>query len=295
MKTLPLLLALALPLSAQNLLPENPHQFGRSHAEIKNGELQINLTPGKWSAVSKRLPLKKGYYQLSFEHNAPAGARMAFSLTPQNRKEYGRQFRDPFPDGSPRRMNGFLYQPEDGPVQINIFAEGKSPVTIPVRNIRLTAFHPDATFKLEPDPRSTPFWGPQWTYRNTNYKFEYTDAEDHIDGGKALRFHPEDGKKATIQTSAFPVLPGKEYQISLWLKASAEIPANFLIDGWVSGGKKHWYLMKKIRLGTGWQEYSMRFTAPEEAVYRGMMTLKVELNAPVQWLDIKTAELKELK
>jgi len=48
MKTLPLLLALALPLSAQNLLPENPHQFGRSHAEIKNGELQINLTPGKW-------------------------------------------------------------------------------------------------------------------------------------------------------------------------------------------------------------------------------------------------------
>lgn len=53
--------------------------------------------------------------------------------------------------------------------------------------------------------------------------------------------------------------------------------------------------MKKIRLETGWQEYSIRFTAPEETLYRGMMALKVELNAPLQWLDIKTAELKELK
>ena len=164
-----------------------------------------------------------------------------------------------------------------------------------VRNIRLTAFHPSAVFKQEPDSRFTPFWGPQWNTRNTNYKFEYTGAEDHIDGGKALRFRPENGKKAAIQSAAFPVLPGKEYQISLWLKASAAIPAAFFIDGWVPGGKKHWYRMKKIRLETGWQEYSIRFTAPEETLYRGMMALKVELNAPLQWLDIKTAELKELK
>ena len=50
MKTTPLLLALALPISAQNLLPENPHQFGRSCAEVKNNGVQINVTPGKWSA-----------------------------------------------------------------------------------------------------------------------------------------------------------------------------------------------------------------------------------------------------
>ncbi len=295
MKTTPLLLALALPISAQNLLPENPHQFGRSCAEVKNNGVQINVTPGKWSAVTQRLPLQKGYYLLSLEHNTPAGTRITLSMFPQNRKEYGRQFSDFAPNGSPRTMNGFLYQPEDGPARINIFAESKSPAAVMVRNIRLTAFHPSAVFKQEPDSRFTPFWGPQWNTRNTNYKFEYTGAEDHIDGGKALRFRPENGKKAAIQSVAFPVLPGREYQISLWLKASAAIPAAFFIDGWVPGGKKHWYRMKKIRLETGWQEYSIRFTAPEETLYRGMMALKVELNAPLQWLDIKTAELKELK
>lgn len=293
--SLALLTALAAPLSAQNLLPENPHQFGRSNAEVKENSLQINVLPDKWNAVTKTLPLKQGYYRISFEHNAPAGVKMTLNTTPQNQKEYGRYYPDNRPDGTWRIMTGYLYLPEDGPGRINITAEGKTPAAVTVRGIRMEAFRPVADFKIATDEKSVPFWAAQWNFRNTDCKFEYVGSDDHIDGGKTLRFSPENGEKASVQSFHFPVQTGKTYQISLWLKASAAIPANISIDGWVTGKGAHWYRLEKVRLGTEWQEYSIRFTAPEEKIYRGMMCLKIEMGAPAKYIDIKQAELKEVK
>ena len=292
--TLSLAATLTLPLFSENFLPQNPHEYGRSNVTIqKYGSIQLNSKKGAWCALQKKVALKKGYYRISFDHNAPAGVVMKINASLTSKKDFGREYADLAADGSNHTLAGYIFLPEDDTLKINIFADGNG--NIDVRNIRLEPFAA-GDLTLEISDKASPFWGPQWAYRNTKYKFGYVDADDHIDGGKALRIRPEGGKAAIFQSFHFPVLPGKNYEMTFWLKASADVRAVLHVDGWVNGeGVRHWYKTAGVRLGKEWQEFKLAFTSPEDNCYRGMMCLKIALPDGAEFVDLKQCELKEVK
>ena len=179
--TLSLAATLTLPLFSENFLPQNPHEYGRSNVTIqKDGSIQLNAKKGAWCALQKKVALKKGYYRISFDHNAPAGVVMKINASLTSKKDFGREYADLAADGSNHTLAGYIFLPEDDTLKINIFADGNG--NIDVRNIRLEPFAA-GDLTLEISDKASPFWGPQWAYRNTKYKFGYVDADDHIDGG----------------------------------------------------------------------------------------------------------------
>ncbi len=278
---------------AENLLPENPHKFGRSNAEIRDAGWRINALPEKWNAIQATLPLKQSYYRLRFEYQAPPGVTVKLRTMPESTPEYVRQYMDSHPDGKWRTMTGWLRLPADGPAKIIVAVETPTPQTVEVRNLQMEAL-PEEPIRIVVDETAAPVWQAQWALRDTKYAFTYVDAPLHIDGGKALRFTPEPGGKANIQSQSFPVQAGKKYRLSVWIRSSVEVAGEVQIDGWVNKGPTHWYQTERTRLAGEWKEYLLPFTAPEEAVYRGLMCVQIRSNAPVDWLEVKDIECKEM-
>ena len=60
---------IAIPLfAAENLAPQELNRYGRSNVVVKEGEFLYHAAPGKWTCVTWKAPLKKGYYRYSLEY-----------------------------------------------------------------------------------------------------------------------------------------------------------------------------------------------------------------------------------
>ena len=132
-------------------------------------------------------------------------------------------------------------------------------------------------------------WKLLWRFRNSASLLELIPAEDHIEGGYAVKLTPEKGVRAGVESVCLPAEGNRNYRASVWLKADRELPVIFTADGWVSG-EKHFYRFRKVLVTPEWQCYS--FETPELARFRGMLRIQITPAGDYAWLAIKDASLE---
>ncbi len=289
----------AIPLfAAENLAPQELNRYDRSNVVVKEGEFLYHATPGKWTCVSWKTPLKKGYYGYSLEYRGvgvvPPQTVLKTAVTPEVQSEQYRRGWDvaEFSEAW-KRVTGVFYMPADGTARTAAFLECKAPASVMVRNIKFFPLSEKerVSVKVETAADLTLQWRLLWRFRNSASLLELVPAEDHIEGGFAVKLTPEKGVRAGVESVCLPVEENRNYRASVWLKADRELPVRFTADGWVSG-EKHFYRDRKVLATPEWQHYTFEFKTPELARYRGVLRIQITPAGDCNWLQIKDAALK---
>ena len=285
---------------SENLLPENPQKYGRSSATIKDGGFRIDALPGKWCAVTSKVPLKKGYYRFTLEYKAggetPAGTILKVVLSPEILKEkYRREYNANQFSGTWKTLSGYLCMPSDGDGRINAYVECRQPAGIMIRRLKLEPLTEKqlSTVRVESEKDLAMQWEPQWKFRDTASRLELVPSEDHIEGGYALKITPAKGIRTAVAGIAVPAPENSFCRVSVWLKSTPEIPVIITADGWAPG-EKHWYKSLKIRTAKEWQCFSFEIKTPELSRYRGMLRIQITPCADYSSLQIKDAMLTRI-
>lgn len=286
-------------LAGENLLPEDLYKYRRSNATVKSDGFLYDVKPGKWNNISVQVPLKKGFYRFSFEYKSSGkvstGTVLKAVLQPENPKgKYRRQYNVKEFSGAWEKLSGYLCMPTDGNASLNVYIECKLPIEVAIRKLRLEPFMAEqlSTIKLESEKGLAVPWEPQVKFRNSASRMELVPAEDHIEGGYALRILPEKGVRTAVAGIAVPAMENSDYRVSAWLKSDTEMPVILTADGWVPG-EKHWYKKQKFRVTGEWQRFSFDFKTPELSCYGGMLRIQVTPCADYNSLQIKDAMLEK--
>lgn len=289
----------AIPLfAAENLAPQELNRYGRSNVVVKEDGFLYQAVPGKWTCVTWKAPLKKGYYGYSLEYRGvgevPPQTVLKTAVKPEIQPEQYRRGWDvaEFSEAW-KRVTGVFYMPADGTARMDAYVECKVPVSVMVRNIKLFPLpeKEQASIKVETAADLVLQWKLLWRFRNTASRLELVPAEDHIEGGYAVKLTPEPGTRAGVESVSLPAEGNRNYQASIWLKADRELPVLFAADGWVSG-EKHFYRSRKVPVTPEWQRYTFEFKTPELARFRGVLRIQITPAGDCNWLQIKDAALK---
>lgn len=93
-------------------------------------------------------------------------------------------------------------------------------------------------------------------------------AEEHIEGGRALRVAPgADKGNFGVYSNLLPLQPGKKYKLSFWGRATQPTGIRLGLDGYLAGQAKHWHKLGAFQLTPEWQVYSMLFDSPDLKEY----------------------------
>lgn len=290
---------IAIPLfAAENLVPQELRRYGRSNVVVKEGEFLYHATPGKLTCVTWKTPLKKGYYGYSLEYRGvgevPPQTVLKTAVKPEVQPDQYRRGWDvaEFSEAW-KRVAGVFYMPADGTARMDAYVECKAPASVMVRNIKLFPLPEKelASVKVETAANLVPQWKLLWRFRNTASRLELVPAEDHIEGGYAVKLTPEPGTLAGVESVSLPAEETRNYRASVWLKADRELPVRFTADGWTSG-EKHFYRYRKVLVTPEWQRYSFEFKTPELARYHGVLRIQITPAGDCNWLQIKDAALE---
>ena len=286
---------IAIPLfAAENLAPQELRRYGRSNVVVKEGEFLYHATPGKLTCVTWKTPLKKGYYGYSLEYRGvgevPPQTVLKTAVKPE---EYRRGWDVAEFSEAWKRVAGVFYMPADGTARMDAYVECKVPASVMVRNVKLFPLSEKelASVKVETSSDLMLQWKLLWRFRNSSSRLELVSAEDHIEGGHAVKLTPEPGTRAGVESVSLPAEGNRNYRASVWLKADRELPVIFTADGWTAG-EKHFYRFRKISVAPEWQRYSFEFKTPELARYRGVLRIQITPAGDCNWLQIKDAALE---
>lgn len=290
---------IAIPLfAAENLAPQELRRYGRSNVVVKEGEFLYHATPGKLTCVTWKTPLKKGYYGYSLEYRGvgevPPQTVLKTAVKPEVQPELYRRGWDVAEFSETwKRISSIFYMPADGTARMDAYVECKAPASVMVRNIKLFPLPEKelASVKVETAANLVPQWKLLWKFRNSSSRLELVSAEDHIEGGHAVKLTPEPGTRAGVESVSLPAEGNRNYRASVWLKADRELPVIFTADGWVSG-EKHFYRFRKVLVTPEWQRYTFEFKTPELARFRGMLRIQITPSGDYAWLAIKDASLE---
>lgn len=289
----------AIPLSAaENPAPQELSRYGRSNVVVKEDGFLYHATPGKWTCVTWKTPLKKGYYGYSLEYRGvgevPPQTVLKTAVKPEVQSEQYRRGWDvaEFSEAW-KRVTGVFCMPADGTARMDAYVECKAPASVMVRNIKLFPLPEKelASVKVETAADLVLQWKLLWKFRNSSSRLELVPAEDHIEGGHAVKLTPEPGTRAGVESVSLPAEGNRNYRASVWLKADRELPVRFTADGWTSG-EKHFYRYRKVLVTPEWQRYSFEFKTPELARYRGVLRIQITPAGDCNWLQIKDAALE---
>ena len=292
---------IAIPLfAAENLAPQELRRYGRSNVVVKEGEFLYHATPGKLTCVTWKTPLKKGYYGYSLEYRGvgevPPQTVLKTAVKPEVQPDQYRRGWDvaEFSEAW-KRVAGVFYMPADGTARMDAYVECKVPASVMVRNVKLFPLSEKelASVKVETSSDLVLQWKLLWRFRNTASRLELVPAEDHIEGGYAVKLTPEPGTLAGVESVWLPAEETRNYRASVWLKADRELPVRFTADGWTSG-EKHFYRYRKVLVTPEWQRYTFEFKTPELARYRGALRIQITPAGDCNWLQIKDAALTEV-
>lgn len=292
---------IAIPLfAAENLAPQELRRYGRSNVVVKEGEFLYHATPGKLTCVTWKTPLKKGYYGYSLEYRGvgevPPQTVLKTAVKPEVQPDQYRRGWDvaEFSEAW-KRVAGVFYMPADGTARMDAYVECKVPASVMVRNIKLFPLPEKelASVKVETAADLVLQWKLLWKFRNSSSRLELVPAEDHIEGGHAVKLTPEPGTRAGVESVSLPAEGNRNYRASVWLKADRELPVRFTADGWTSG-EKHFYRYRKVLVTPEWQRYTFEFKTPELARYRGALRIQITPAGDCNWLQIKDAALTEV-
>ena len=290
---------IAIPLSAaENPAPQELSRYGRSNVVVKEDGFLYHATPGKWTCVTWKTPLKKGYYGYSLEYRGvgevPPQTVLKTAVKPEVQSEQYRRSWDvaEFSEAW-KRVTGVFCMPADGTARMDAYVECKAPASVMVRNVKLFPLSEKelASVKVETSSDLVLQWKLLWRFRNTASRLELVPAEDHIEGGYAVKLTPEPGTLAGVESVSLPAEETRNYRASVWLKADRELPVRFTADGWTSG-EKHFYRYRKVLVTPEWQRYSFEFKTPELARYRGVLRIQITPAGDCNWLQIKDAALE---
>lgn len=290
---------IAIPLfAAENLAPQELRRYGRSNVVVKEGEFLYHATPGKLTCVTWKTPLKKGYYGYSLEYRGvgevPPQTVLKTAVKPEVQPEQYRRGWDVAEFSETwKRISSIFYMPADGTARTDAYVECKVPASVMVRNVKLFPLSEKelASVKVETSSDLVLQWKLLWRFRNTASRLELVPAEDHIEGGYAVKLTPEPGTLAGVESVSLPAEETRNYRASVWLKADRELPVRFTADGWTSG-EKHFYRYRKVLVTPEWQRYSFEFKTPELARYRGVLRIQITPAGDCNWLQIKDAALE---
>ena len=292
---------IAIPLfAAENLAPQELRRYGRSNVVVKEGEFLYHATPGKLTCVTWKTPLKKGYYGYSLEYRGvgevPPQTVLKTAVKPEVQPDQYRRGWDvaEFSEAW-KRVAGVFYMPADGTARMDAYVECKVPASVMVRNVKLFPLSEKelASVKVETSSDLVLQWKLLWRFRNTASRLELVPAEDHIEGGYAVKLTPEPGTLAGVESVWLPAEETRNYRASVWLKADRELTVRFTADGWTSG-EKHFYRYRKVLVTPEWQRYTFEFKTPELARYRGALRIQITPAGDCNWLQIKDAALTEV-
>lgn len=290
---------IAIPLSAaENPAPQELSRYGRSNVVVKEDGFLYHATPGKWTCVTWKTPLKKGYYRYFLEYRGvgavPPQTVLKTAVKPEVQSEQYRRGWDvaEFSEAW-KRVTGVFCMPADGTARMYAYVECKAPASVMVRNIKLFPLPEKelASVKVETAADLVLQWKLLWKFRNSSSRLELVPAEDHIEGGHAVKLTPEPGTRAGVESVSLPAEGNRNYRASVWLKADRELPVRFTADGWTSG-EKHFYRYRKVLVTPEWQRYSFEFKTPELARYRGVLRIQITPAGDCNWLQIKDAALE---
>ncbi len=289
----------AIPLfAAENLAPQELSRYGRSNTVVRENAFLYQATPGKWNSVTWKVPLKKGYYRYFLEYRGvgavPPQTVLKTAVKPEVQSEQYRRGWDvaEFSEAW-KRVTGVFYMPADGTARMDAYVECKAPASVMVRNVKLFPLSEKelASVKVETSSDLVLQWKLLWRFRNSSSRLELVSAEDHIEGGHAVKLTPEPGTRAGVESVSLPAEGNRNYRASVWLKADRELPVRFTADGWTAG-EKHFYRFRKISVAPEWQRYSFEFKTPELARYHGVLRIQITPAGDCNWLQIKDAALE---
>ncbi len=157
-----------------------------------------------------------------------------------------------------------------------------------ISNITLEKLSEDDLRKITVDFNSETGKSPLFfhTYNWQDGDVSIVAAEDHIDGGKAMRVTAGSRQKRyTVISSFLPIRFGKKYRLSFWAKSPDSAALTFGPNTYVPR-QKNWKKLEKFALTPEWKEYSMEFAGPDLSLYPHMKSRTF-------FLDLSLAPEKE--
>ena len=199
----------AIPLfAAENLAPQELNRYGRSNVVVKEDGFLYQAVPGKWTCVTWKAPLKKGYYGYSLEYRGvgavPPQTVLKTAVKPEVQPEQYRRGWDVAEFSETwKRISSIFYMPADGTARMDAYVECKAPASVMVRTIKLFPLPEKelASVKVETAADLVPQWKLLWKFRNSSSRLELLPAEDHIEGGYAVKLTPEAYRTAVLKYS----------------------------------------------------------------------------------------------
>ncbi len=242
---------------------------------IEGDTAKATQIPGKWPALSYPISLDgNNFYRCTFQYRTSGPTNASDKLLLHVHKKYNFAY----PTATEwTTTSAYFYLVNSGKGDLTFQLEGKTPFQLQLRKITLEKLSANDLKKLRIDFKKDggpmPSFFRKHFWKNTEGSLQVVPAEDHIEGGKAMRItaQAKSGKKQlSVYSLHLPLEPEKRYRLSLWAKADTQTPFSFYIDGYVSGQKKHWYKGTQTKLTPRWEKQIMEFSGPALAEHPQM-------------------------
>ncbi len=243
-------------------------KWNRAPAWTIEGETaKATQIPGKWPALSYPISLEgNNFYRCSFQYRTSGSTDSSDKLLLHVHKKY--HFSYP-PVTEWTTSYAYFHAADSGKGDLTFQLEGKSPFQLQLRKIQVEKLSADDRKRIRVDFASDsgpmPAFFRKHFWKNAEGALQVVPAEDHIEGGKAMRItaRAKTGKtQPSVYSLHLPLEPEKRYRLSLWAKADTQTPFSFYIDGYVGGQKKHWYKGTQTKLTPRWEKQSIEFSGP---------------------------------
>ena len=273
---------------------------------IEGNQAKAIQTPGKWPALTHSIQLEgNNFYRCTFQY------RTSRSTDPSDKLllNFRRKYHFSYPTATEwTTASAFFHFADSGKGDLTFQLEGKSPFQLELREIKVEKLSADDLKKIRIDfgndggPMPSFFRKHYW--KNAEGNLEVVSAEDHIEGGKAMRITARTNKgqnRLSVYSLPLPLEPEKRYRLSLWAKADTTTPFPFCIDGYVAGQKKHWYKGTQTKLTPRWEKQSMEFSGPVLAEYPQMnkrtayLVFAIPASEEKKGINIHSIELERLE
>lgn len=251
---------------------------------IRGNTATATQEPGKWPAAATAVPLEADtFYECTFRYKTSGPTAPDDEISLNLHTKY--QFAYP-PSADWTTAKAFFYSKEASKGNLTIRLSGKSPFRVEVKDIELKKLASTDLERIqidfEQDGGPAPAFFRKHDWKNAAGRLELADAEDHVEGGKAMKieYQAKAGTRTglAVYSHVLPVEPEKKYRLSFWGKAETQTPLSFGVDGYVHGQSKHWYAHRQIGLSSQWKKYSLEFTGPSLAVHPQMEKRTAYLN-----------------
>lgn len=240
--------------------------------KISEGTATADNLEKRWSNLMLKKQFPEGVYRLSY-----STALHGKSLKDQLFVQFG-TFKQNVTfsqtaGNAAGTVSSYFYAPASDVEQIMRFQLfGTSGFRAQISNIRLEKLSEDDLRKITVDFNSetgnTPLFFHTYSWKDGDVAV--VDAEDHIDGGKAMRVTAGAvQKKYSVISSYLPVSFGKKYRLTFSAKSPDSAALTFGPNTYVPG-QRNWKKLEKFALTPEWKEYTVEFASPDLNLYPHM-------------------------